>query len=268
MSLQSRFFEELAKSNLQQVPGSDLNRMPITEADVALLPETVQRYLRFMGVIGRPRDWSFRLGFTGRFRRSRKESWMKCEAWQYNTMLGTARIFHIRLRFFGIVPVIGRDTYANGLGRMLIRLLDVATVGDGTGEAYDIGELVTYLNDGIMMAPGMLLVPEVQWSAVDHRSFDVALTDHGRAVKARVLLDDRGAPIEFETTDRFYSDPKNPAKVTRCRWTTPMEAFQALDGRRLPKRGQAVWHPPDGEFAYADFTLLPETVRFNVRPGE
>ena len=47
-----------------------------------------------------------------------------------------------------------------------------------------------------------------------------------------------------------------------------MEAFQDIDGRRMPTRGQAVWHPPDGEFAYADFTLLPQTVRFNVRPGE
>jgi hypothetical protein len=193
---------------------------------------------------------------------------MKCETWQYNTRLGIARIFHIRIRFFGILPVLGRDTYVGGHGRMLIRLLDLATVGDGTGEAYDIGELVTYLNDGIMMAPGMLLVPEVHWSAVDARSFDVELTDHGRTVRARVLLDARGAPIDFETTDRFYADPKNPAKVTRCRWTTPMEAFQDIDGRRLPSRGQAVWHPPDGELAYADFTLLPQTVRFNVRPGE
>jgi predicted transcriptional regulator of viral defense system len=68
---------------------------------------------------------------------------------------------------------------------MLIRLMDLVTVGDGTGEAYDIGELVTYLNDGIVLAPSMLLVPEVRWTAVDATSFDVALTDHGRTVSAR-----------------------------------------------------------------------------------
>jgi len=68
---------------------------------------------------------------------------MKCEAWQYNTRLTLARIFYMQLRFFGIVPVLGRDTYVDGKGRMLIRLLDLVAVGDGTGEAYDIGELVT-----------------------------------------------------------------------------------------------------------------------------
>ncbi len=108
---------------------------------------------------------------------------MKCEAWQYNTRLALARIFYMQLRFFGLVPVLGRDTYVDGRGRMLIRLLDLVTVGDGTGEAYDIGELVTYLNDGIMIAPTMLLVPEVQWSEVDERSFELSIADHGRTVQ-------------------------------------------------------------------------------------
>ena len=46
-----------------------------------------------------------------------------------------------------------------------------------------------------------------------------------------------------------------------------MEGFQEIDGRRLPTRGQAVWHPPEGELAYADFALEPTSVAFNVVPG-
>jgi hypothetical protein len=38
------------------------------DADLAPLPEPAQRYLRFMNVAGRPRDWSFRLTFAGCFR--------------------------------------------------------------------------------------------------------------------------------------------------------------------------------------------------------
>ncbi len=266
--MRGKFMRELATLGIPRCPSPDDNLAPLTEADLEPLPEPARRYLRFMGVVGRPRDWSFRLGFKGRFRRSRDEAWMKCAAWQYNTRLALARIFYIQLRFFGVVPVLGRDTYVDGRGRMLIRLLDLVTVGDGSGEAYDIGELVTYLNDGILLAPSMLLIPEVQWGEVDATSFDVALTDHGRTVSARVFIDERGAPMNFETTDRFYSDPKDPAKVTRCRWTTPMAGFREIDGRRLPTRGQAVWHLPEGELAYADFALQPESVGFNVAPGE
>jgi len=265
--MRRKFMRELAALGLPASPGSDVDRAPITEADLQPLPGAAQRYLRFMRVVGRPRDWSFRLRFTGRFRRSRDEAWMRCEAWQYNSRLALARIFYIQLRFFGLVPVLGRDTYVDGRGRMLIRVLDLFTVGDGTGEAYDIGELVTYLNDGILIAPAMLLVPEVRWSEVDARSFDVALTDHGRTVKARVFVDERGVPIDFETTDRFYADSNDASKVTRCRWTTPIDGFQQVGDRLLPTRGQAIWHPPEGDLAYADFTLDPAAVAFNVAPG-
>ncbi len=59
--------------------------------------------------------------------------------------LSTARAFYSQLRFVGIVQVFGRDTHADGRGRMLIRRLDIVTVGDGTGDGCDIGERVNYL---------------------------------------------------------------------------------------------------------------------------
>lgn len=263
--MRDRFLKEVRLAGLPTDPGPS---QIVTEADLSSLPGPAQRYLRFMGVIGRPRDWSFRLAFTGRFRTKPDQAWMKCETWQYNTRLAVARIFHIRLRFGGLVPVIGRDTYQNEHGRMLIKLLDFFTIGDGTGEEFDIGELVTYLNDVTLIAPSLLLVPEARWSAVDAGSFDIALSDHGRTVSARVFVDENGAVQNFSTTDRFYADPKNPKKLVRGRWTTPAEGWQEVGGRRLPTRGQAVWHMPKGEFAYADFTPVPGSLVFNIRPGE
>ena len=127
-----KFELELRAFGLPPGPGSDVDLGPVTDADLRALPDAVRRYFTFMGVVGRPRDWSFELGLRGRFRRSATERWMKCEAWQYNTRLALARIFYLELRFFGLVPVLGRDTYADGKGRMLIRLLDLVTVGDGT----------------------------------------------------------------------------------------------------------------------------------------
>jgi hypothetical protein len=259
--------KELSGLGLPGRPGPDVNLAPVTEADLDPLPEAARRYLRFMRVVGRPRDWSFRVRATGRFRRSLEEAWMPCEAWQYNTRLAVARIFYLRLRFFGVVPVLGRDTYMNGHGRMLIRPLDLFTIGDGTGEAYDIGELVTYLNDGVMIAPSMLLVPDVRWSEVDSSSFDLSLADHGRTVKARVFIDERGAPVDFETTDRFYSDPKDTAKTTRCRWTTPIDGMQEAGERMVAATGKATWHPPDGDLTYAELTFDPASLAFNVAPG-
>ncbi len=125
---------------------------------------------------------------------------------------------------------------------MLIRLFDVFTVVSAAGPEYDIGELVTYLNDAVLIAPSMLLVPEVAWYSVDANSFDVALRDPGRTVTARVTIDECGAPKDFSTADRFYTDPDNPKRTMRARWTTPVAAWQVFDGRRIPVAGQATWH--------------------------
>ena len=69
----------------------------VTENDLAALPATVQRYLHAMGVVNRPRDWSFQAHTTGRFRLRRQGSWMPAEVWQYNSAVEVARIFHMRI---------------------------------------------------------------------------------------------------------------------------------------------------------------------------
>ena len=263
-SMYARFLKEVASAGLPAVPGPV---GVVASSQLASLPEPAQRYLRFTGVMGRPQDWSFRLGFTGRFRTKPRQSWMKCEAWQYNNRLAVARIFHIRIRFGGLLPVIARDTYVHGRGRMRVRLLDLLTIADGTGEEYDVGELVTYLNDAVLIAPSMLLVPEISWAPAATDSFDVLLTDHGRTVTARVIVDENGAPRDFTTMDRFCYNPDEPQKLMRARWSTPVAGWEVVDGRPRVTGGQAVWHQPAGPFAYADFRPIPGSLVFNVRPG-
>ena len=263
--MRSQFLREVAHAGL---PGALGTGDPVTETDLARLPEPAQRYLRFMGVVGRPRDWSFRLQFTGRFRTKPSQAWMACETWQYNSRPAVARIFWIRVRFGGIVPVVGRDTYLQGRGRLLIRLLDLFPIQNATGPEYDLGELATYLNDAVLIAPSMLLVPAVTWLPVDADSFDAALTDHGRTVTARVGVDERGAPRDFSTTDRFCVDPANPKRLLRARWTTPVSGWQMIEGRHLPIEGRATFHLPRGPFTYAEFRPLPGSLVFNVVPGK
>ncbi|MBN1608965.1 MAG: hypothetical protein JW940_20225 [Polyangiaceae bacterium] len=264
MTFRDRFLEEISTLGLPTQPGA----LPaVTETDISPLPEPAQRYLRFMGVVGRPRDWSFRLGFTGRFQVNRGAPWRPCEVWQFDTSPVVSRTFFMKMRFGGL-PVIGRDSYRDGHGHMLGKLLDLFTVIDGSGTEYDISELVTYLDDLVLMAPSMLLVPAVSFSAVEERSFDVALTDHGQTVRGRVFLDEQAAPVSFETADRFCEDPAHPKQLLRARWSTPTAGFERIDGRLLPRRAQAMWHLPDGDQPYADFSVVPGSVAFNVPAGE
>jgi hypothetical protein len=257
--LYQRLGEEVAKAGLAAGPEGE----PVTEADLADLPEVVQRYLRFMGVIGRPRDWSFRARFVGRFRLRQTGRWMPAEAWQYNSAVEIARIFVMRLRLGHVLPMIGRDTYLHGHGRMVGKLLDLVTVVKGQGEEYDSAELVIYLDDAVLLAPSMLLSPAASWTAVDDHSFDVALTDRGRTVTARVFLDDRGAPLDVRA-DRYASLPSG---MVLAPWRTPVESWDVADGRPLPGPAAALYELPDGPDRYIEGRFVPGSVAYNVPPG-
>ncbi len=263
--MRARFLREVAKAGLPSGPGP---AEPVTSAQLAPLPEPARRYLRFMGVEGRPRDWSFRAAFDGRFRTTPDRGFMPSEAWQYTSRLAVARLFHIRMRYGHVIPLLGRDVYRAGEGRISVRLFDLVTVESGRGAEYDISALATYLNDAVLMAPSMLLVPEITWSAVDGGSFDVALSHRGGSVSARVLIDERGAPADFSTMDRSCYDPEEPGRPVRTRWSTQVSTWDSIDGRHLPARVEATWHLRQGRFAYAELHLRPEALAFNVPPGK
>jgi hypothetical protein len=220
----------------------------------------VQRYLRFIRMVGRPPDRSFCAQFVGRFRLRKRLGWMPAEALQHNTSPDIARIYVMRLRFARVLPMIGRDIYHQGHGRMVGKVLDRWTVAEGHGEAFDVSELVTYLNDAVLLAPSMLLTPATVWTAVDANTFDVTLTDAGRHVTGRVRLDGPGAPVDFATNDRYIDLPGGPVQAD---WHTPIAGWTTVGDRPLPENLSAVWHLPSGPFTYASGRFVPESLSVN-----
>jgi hypothetical protein len=257
-----RLFDEVGAAGLA---AGGPEPVTVTEEDLADLPATVRRYLLAMGVLNRPRDWSFLAHFAGRFLLQGKGRWMPAEVWQYNNAMDVSRFFHMRIDFAGVVPMVGRDIYLRGKGVMHGKLLGLVTVVRSEGPETAVSELVTYLNDAVLMAPSMLLRPNVAFAPVDDRSFDVTLADAGRQVTARVFLDDDGRPLNFSTKDRWGDFPGG---LVRAEWTTPIDGWQPDGSRFLLTGASAVWHLPEGPLPYIDFRMSPGAVRYNVAPAD
>jgi len=243
-------------------------RDAVTEADLTPLPEPARRWLRAVGVLGRPRDRSFRLAWKGRFRLRVGSPWSRCEARQYNTGPEIRRDFRMRVWVAALLPIHGHDLYAHGHGRMLVRAFDLFRVADARGPEFDMGELVTWLDDAVMFAPSMLLVPAVAWAAVDAGAFDVELRDHGLRVGGRVSVDERGVLPGFTTHDRWCENPIDRRRMIRAQWRTPVDRWDVVDGRTVPAGGRAIWDLPQGEFAYADLRVVPGSLAWNVPPAD
>jgi hypothetical protein len=237
----------------------------VSASELSTLPAVAQRFLNWAGVTGRPADWSFLAHFRGRFRLRPGQRWMPCEAWQYSSGLDVSRVFHLRVNFAWVLPMLGRDSYLLGRGRMRGRLLGLVPVADGAGPEFDSGELVTFLNNAVLFVPSMLLRLPVTWRAAGDLGFDVTLADAGHRVSARVFLDERGAPTDFRTTDRFCD---TPAGLVRAPWRTPVTGWTRAGDRWIPGRGTATWDLPAGAFSYAEFDFRPGDISYNVPPPQ
>ena len=76
-----------------------------------------------------------------------------------------------------------------------------------------------------------------------------------------ILQNERGAPQDFSTTDRYAA---MPGGLVRAEWRTPVREWSDFGGRPCVRRAAAVWHLPEGEFTYADFTFEPNETDYNV----
>jgi hypothetical protein len=156
--MRRRFQARVGEMDLSAGP---VDTAPVSDKDIATLPSAAQRYLRFRGIIWPHPRLVIQGPLRGEFRQQTRQKFMPCEAWQYNTRLIPARIYYMRIDFAGVLPMFGVDLHQAGHGRMRGKLLGMITVADGPGAEFDLGELTTYVNDALMLAPSMLLTPAI-----------------------------------------------------------------------------------------------------------
>ncbi len=234
----------------------------ITLEDLEGLPEPVRLYLIHSKVVGKERIQTFRGKFAGTMVINKRLGWLPVRVTQYSFFEPTlTRIFYIRTRMFGVVPVYGRDSYIEGKANMLIKPLGVFTVVDEKGPNLDKAELVTILNDMCMFPMG-LLDRRVTWEAIDDTSARAHLTDCGITVSGVFFFNKDHDLVNFVTHDREYNDGRGD--IRKAAWWTPFRNHREVDGIRIPTGGDAIWDFGEGKekFHYARFTF--EDVGYNT----
>ena len=255
-------YERLVRSGLA---GTMTNTRPpdITEADLAVLPPLVRRYLRFAGVVGTPYVRGFRARMTGRIRGSPTAPWMPFRAEQYNFYDPPRRYFWMEATRAGL-PVDGLHAYDEADASMRIRLLSLVPVVDLRGPDMMRTETVTILNDMCILAPGRLLDPSIRWREIDARSVEAAYTNGPHTIRAVLLFDDSGALVDFRSDDRpaLAEDGKT---LLPQRWSTPIGDYRPFGRYRLATRGAGRYAASGGEYAYIE--ILVQEVMTEIVPS-
>lgn len=233
----------------------------VTEADLAPLPEPVQRYLRATGVVGQPRVRNYRIRFQGRIRSAPDTRWMPFVADQQSFTDEPTRLFWMRATLAGL-PVEAFHQLVGGHASMRVKAVGALPLVDASGAVMDQSEAVTLFNDMCILAPGSLLEPSIAWEPVDARTARARFTHRDVTISATLSFDEQGLLTNFISEDRSRSSPDGKT-FTRMRFSTPVGDYRAFGPFRLASRGEARWHPPEGEFTYGEFEVLD--LSYNMR---
>lgn len=227
----------------------------VVEADLEDLPAPVARWMRRIGVVGRPRPAAVGVTFDIRIRGAADEAWMEGRGEQFTRIDPPVRLFFMTARKAGL-PVHVLHRYAEGAATMEGRLLGLFPIFRHEGETMTQSETVTLLNDLFFLAPAALLDAGVRWEAIDDRRARVVWTHAGHTVAAEVRFDGGGDLVDFVSDDRWQMD-RDPA--VRARWRTPFSAYAGFGGVRLPVAGQATWGEGDAAWPYVELEVKQVT---------
>ena len=219
------------------------------------MPQPVQKYLRYVGVLNKPKVKNVRIVFDGEMRDKGKD-WFKFRSVQYNFFDEPTRLFFMKAKMFG-VTVPGYHNYHAATASMDIRLFGLFAVVQMKGPEMNKAETVTVFNDMCIMAPATLIDKRFQWEAVDSTSAKATFTNGVNTISATLYFNESGQLVNFISDDRYaVSDMK------QYRFSTPMKDYKSYGQIVAPAYGEAVWHYPDGEFVYGKFNM--SNIQYNV----
>lgn len=231
----------------------------LTEDDIKHLPEPVQKYLIYVGAIGKEKLRNFRIVFDGEFKTDPKKDWTKMTATQYSELKDTKRLYFMQMRMFGL-PIVGLHKYADAKAIMLVKLAGLITVADGKGEEMNQGETVTVFNDMCIFAPASLIDERIQWESIDPLTVKATFNNNVIKISALLYFNDKGELINFVSDDRYYSPTGKTYQ--NIRWSTPVKEYKYYNGIRISSGGEAIWSFPEGEYCYARAGI--KKIEYNV----
>lgn len=217
----------------------------VTESDLADLPEIVQRYLRYTGVIGQPRIQAVRLKQRGDMRRAADQPWMPMKAVEYYTTNPPAFIWKGDMKAAPLFKVTAIDRYRHGRGNMRIKLLGLIKVADLRAPELDEATLIRFFSEGIWF-PTVYLEDYMVWEAVDSLSAKATMTWEGITASGLFTFNELGQLINFETERHMEKNGEFLLKP----WSTPIEEYREMNGMMIPSSGKAIWHLEEGELPY------------------
>lgn len=229
-----------------------------SEDDIKDLPVPVQKYFRYCGYLGTKKMSYMKAEFKDVDFIMSEDRTVKIDYTQYNFVEKPERFALISSSLFGI-PFEGLDSYDNGTGSMKGTVAKVITLFDYRGAKMDKASLVTILAE-CLLAPNIALQDYIVWEPIDDTHAKAVITYYGITASGVFTFDDNGAMLSFRTSDRTATDMNGNEREVE--WSAFILDYHDVNGIKLPKTLQSVWHYPEGDSIYFNENKVPVNIEY------
>jgi hypothetical protein len=253
------FYSSFVKqSKLIQAQNELQNTEVITEESLRHLPEPVARYMRYSGMVGKKRISSVRLIHSGSFRPGADKAFVPIKGEYYLTSDKPSFCWYGKISMAPGLTVAAFDSYYNGKGRMLVKMMSVFKIVDDCSEVTcksAFGRLVTEMT----MIPSFFLdTDRITWTSSDSAHAECIIKDAGLQTTARLFFKAGGA-LEKVVVERYYG--KDDGSSTLEKFTGTAQGSRNYGGLILPEIFDGYWNLKVGDLHYVHFIV--DSVEYN-----
>ena len=219
----------------------------ITEKDIELLPEPVQKHFRVAGLLGKPKMASSAAFMPSvPLRESHSKPPMIIDFDLRLFVHKPIRLAYIKTSMFGI-PFEGYDSFQDGVGFMKGVIGKVITLFNQKGNEMSKGQLFTYLGE-CFLCPSIILSKHIKWEHIDANHAKATITCDGISGSGVFTFSENGFVQSFSTDERARISMDG--KIDYPKWSGVFENYESINGIYLPKTIKAIWHLNDSDLVY------------------
>ncbi|GAB4180499.1 MAG: hypothetical protein Kow00108_16890 [Calditrichia bacterium] len=212
----------------------------VTENDLQSLPEVVQKYLRFTGIVGKKMIKTVRLRQRGDFRLKPDQNFKKMEAVQY---------FNVDLMEFywkgKVMIVTATDRFIEGKGDLMVKLLGLFKVAYAEGPEVDQGEILRFLAEGVWF-PSVFVKDYIMWEEIDDHTAKATITHNNLRATATFFFNEKNQ-VEKITAKRYM---ERDGKFELKDWEIIIKEYKEFNDIRIPYRSEVIWKLENGDFCW------------------
>ncbi len=221
-----------------------------SKSEIEKLPQPVSTWLLAAGIVGMPKAPQVRVEQSARMRLKPEQKWMPVRAEQDFSVARPSFIWRARINMAPGIFITGRDTYADGRGHMLIKLLGLFPVVNARGPEIDQGTLLRFLGEMVWF-PQAALQDYVRWEGIGPQQARAVMEYKGVHGEGIFTFNPSGLPVSF-TADRYREENGN--FVLRP-WKISISEHRNFAGVTIPSRGSVTWELDSGDFTWFEFEI-------------